>query len=157
MRYAALLCLALVGCASANLRDTYAHGDLDRDGCIAYRCKAYCRADATPEQIEAFKAGVIDAGEAKQLKRLGVWVAGDTATTIAALSVCAAAKETNPWLGPDPSAVAVVILGGISYAIIRDGAAKSPEWCSSERQIRIAANIRTAVSISNAAIAVVCP
>ena len=156
MRYAALLCLALVGCASANLRDTYAHGDLDRDGCIAYRCKAYCRADATPEQIEAFKAGVIDAGEAKQLKRLGVWVAGDTATTIAALSVCEAVKEANPILGSNPSAFAVVLYNGVAYAITHHQAAESPYWCSTERQIRIAANIRVAASINNAVVLAVC-
>lgn len=47
----ALLCLALMGCASHNMRDTYAHGDLDRDGCIAYRCKVYCRDDATEADI----------------------------------------------------------------------------------------------------------
>lgn len=157
MRAAILALLMLSGCASHNMRETVAHGDLDRDGCIAYRCKAYCKADATPEQIAAFSAGVIDEGERKQLKRLGIWIAGDTATTIAALSLCEAAKEANPFLGPDPSAMAVVILNGIAYAVIRDGAAKSPEWCSSERQIRIAAHIRTAVSVSNAAIAVVCP
>lgn len=152
-----LTIVLLAGCASANMRDTYAHGDLDRDGCIAYRCKAYCKADATPEQIAAFTAGTIDAGEAKQLKRLKLWTGADTATTIGALAVCEAVKEANPILGSDPSAFAVVLYNGIAYAITHHQAAESPYWCSTERQIRIAANIRVAASISNAVTAAVCP
>lgn len=156
MKYAALLCLALMGCASANMRETVAHGDLDRDGCIAYRCKAYCKADATPEQIKAFNAGVIDEGEAKQLKRLKLWIGADTATTIGALAVCEAVKEANPILGSNPSAFAVVLYNGVAYAITHHQAAESPYWCSTERQIRIAANIRVAASINNAVVLAVC-
>ena len=154
---AAILALALAGCASHNMRDTYAHGDLDRDGCIAYRCKMYCRTDATPEQIAAFTAGTIDAGEAAQLKRLKLWIGADTATTIGALAVCEAVKEANPILGSNPSAFAVVLYNGIAYAITHHQAAESPYWCSTERQIRIAANIRVAASVNNAIVLGLCP
>ncbi len=106
------LALALAGCASQNMKDTHAWGDLDRDGCIAYRCQMYCKADATPEQTAAFKAGTVDAEEARQLKRLGGWLAADTATTVAALSLCEAVREANPILGPDPSAFAVIAYNG---------------------------------------------
>jgi len=153
-----LLCLVLLsGCASNNMKDTYAHGDLDRDGCIAYRCKAYCKADATPEQIAAFTAGTIDDGERAQLKRLGFWLAGDTVTTIAGLSLCAAARELNPILGSGPNPLVVIAYNGVAYAVAKHSAAKSPYWCSTERQIRIAANIRVAASISNAVVLAVCP
>lgn len=43
---AAIIALMLAGCASHNMKDTYAHGDIDRDGCIAYRCQMYCKAGA---------------------------------------------------------------------------------------------------------------
>ena len=152
-----LTIVLLTGCASANMRDTYAHGDMDRDGCIAYRCQAYCKADATPEQIAAFTAGTIDAGEAAQLKRLKLWGGADAATTIGALTVCEAVKEANPILGSNPSAFAVVLYNGIAYAVTHHQAAESPYWCSTERQIRIAANIRVAASINNAVILAICP
>lgn len=151
------LALSLAGCASQNMKDTHAWGDLDRDGCIAYRCQMYCKADATPEQTAAFKAGTVDAEEARQLKRLGGWLAADTATTVAALSLCEAVREANPILGSDPSAFAVVLYNGIAYAITKNQAAESPYWCSTERQIRIAANIRVAASINNAVILAICP
>ena len=151
------LALSLAGCASQNMKDTHAWGDLDRDGCIAYRCQMYCKADATPEQIAAFRAGTVDAEEARQLKRLGGWLAADTATTVAALSLCEAVREANPILGSDPSAFAVVLYNGIAYAITHHQAAESPYWCSTERQIRIAANIRVAASINNAVILAICP
>lgn len=78
MMRALLLCLALLsGCASHNRRDDYAHGDLDRDGCIAYRCEMICREDATEAQRKAFAVGTIDDGEREQLRRLAFWVAGD--------------------------------------------------------------------------------
>ena len=151
------LALSLAGCASQNMKDTHAWGDLDRDGCIAYRCQMYCKADATPEQIAAFRAGTVDAEEARQLKRLGGWLAADTATTVAALSLCEAVREANKILGSDPSAFAVVLYNGIAYAITHHQAAESPYWCSTERQIRIAANIRVAASINNAVILAICP
>lgn len=153
---AAIIALMLAGCASHNMKDTVAHGDLDRDGCIAYRCQMYCKADATPEQVAAFSAGVIDAGEAAQLKRLKLWVGADTATTVGALATCTAVKEANPILGSNPSAFAVVLYNGIAYAITKHQAAESPYWCSTERQIRIAANIRVAASINNAVILAIC-
>lgn len=152
----ALLCLLLTGCASHNMKDTYAHGDIDRDGCIAYRCRAYCKADATPEQIAAFHAGTVDDGERAQLKRLGFWLAGDTVTTVAALSLCEAAREANPILGPDPSAGVVIAYNGLAYWVSRHDARKSPEWCSSARPIRIAANVRVAASVNNAIVLGLC-
>ncbi len=153
---AAILSLMLTACASHNMRETVAHGNLETDGCVAYRCRAYCKADATPEQIAAFSAGVIDAGEAAQLKRLKLWVGADAATTVGALATCTAVKEANPILGSNPSAFAVVLYNGIAYAITKHQAAESPYWCSSERQIRIAANIRVAASINNAVILAIC-
>ena len=156
MKYAALLCLALVGCASANKRDTYAHGDLDRDGCIAYRCKVYCRDYATKAQVEAFTAGTLDDGERAQLKRLAIWTTGDTVTTVGALALCEAAREANPILGPDPSPVAVIAYNGIAYAYAYHAAKRTPAWCSSERPLKTMANIRQAVSISNAVVLAVC-
>ena len=151
------LALALAGCASQNMKDTHAWGDLDRDGCIAYRCQMYCKADATPEQTAAFKAGTVDAEEARQLKRLGGWLAADTATTVAALSLCEAVREANPILGPDPSAGVVIAYNGLAYWVSRHDARKSPEWCSSARPIRIAANVRVVASINNAVVLAVCP
>lgn len=151
-----LTIVLLTGCASANMRDTYAHGDMDRDGCIAYRCQSWCRESATPEQIAAFHAGTIDDGEAKQLKRFGFWLTGDTVTTIAGLSLCETAREANKLLGPDPSPFVVIAYNGVAYIFAKHDAAKTPYWCSSERQIRIAANIRAAASISNAVQTVVC-
>ena len=148
---AALLSLLLAGCASANMRETTAHGDLDRDGCIAYRCEMICREDATPEQRAAFAAGTIDAGERKQLRRLGVWLTADAGTTIAALSLCEAVRELNPALGANPSEWAVAAWGGAIYLVARHDAARSPSWCSSARPIRIAANIRAVAAISNVA------
>jgi hypothetical protein len=148
--------LLLAGCASHNMRDTVAHGDIDKDGCIAYRCQMYCKADATPEQIAAFQQGTVDPEEAKQLKRLGGWLAADAGTTIAALSLCEAVKEANPIIGSDPSAGVVIAYNGIAYWISKRGAEKSPEWCSSARPIRIAANIRVAASINNAVILGIC-
>lgn len=152
-----LLCMMLIGCASANKKDTHSLGEWERDGCIAVRCKAYCKEDATPEQVAAFHAGVVDAGEQKQLDRLKFWLVGDTTTTVAALSFCEAASETNPILGADPNPVAVAALGVVVYAMALHDAKASPYWCSSERPIRIAANVRMAASINNAAIAVLCP
>lgn len=157
MRYAALLCLAMVGCASANMRDTYAHGDIDRDGCIAYRCKVYCRDDATKAQVKAFSVGTIDDGERAQLKRLAIWTAGDTVTTVAALSLCDAAREANPIIGPHPSPLAVIAYNGAAYAYAYHAAKRTPAWCSSERPIRTMANIRAAVSVTNAVVLAVCP
>lgn len=151
-----LTIVLLTGCASANMRDTYAHGDLDRDGCIAYRCQMYCLESAAPEQIAAFAVGTVDPEEAKQLKRLGGWLAGDTATTIVGLSVCEGAKELNPILGASPNPVAVIAYNGAAYLISRHDARKSPSWCSSARPIRIAANLRMVASLSNAAMAGVC-
>ena len=153
----ALLCLALMGCASHNMRDTYAHGDLDCDGCIAYRCKVYCRDDATKEQVKEFSAGTIDDGERAQLKRLAIWTTGDTVTTVGALALCEAAREANPILGPNPSPLAVIAYNGVAYVVAKHSAARSPYWCSTERQIRIAANIRVAASINNAVVLAVCP
>lgn len=153
---AALIALMLTACASHNMRDTYAHGDLDKDGCIAYRCQAYCLDSATPEQREAFMAGVIDDGEAKQLKRLGFWLTGDTVTTIAGLSLCEAARELNKIIGSDPNPLVVITYNGVAYVVARHSAAKSPYWCSDERPIRIAANIRVAASINNAVILGIC-
>ena len=154
---AAILSLMLAGCASANMKDTVAHGDMDRDGCIAYRCQAYCRESATQEQREAFMSGTIDAGEAKQLKRFGFWLAGDTVTTIAGLSLCETAREANKLLGPDPSPFVVIAYNGVAYVVAKHSAAKSPYWCSSERPIRIAANVRMAASINNGLVTAVCP
>lgn len=157
MRYAALLCLALSACASHNARDTYAHGDLDRDGCIAYRCQVYCRDDATSDHVKAFRAGTIDEGERAQLKRLALWTAGDTVTTVGALALCEAAREANPILGPNPSPVAVIAYNGVAYAYAYHAAKRTPAWCSSERPIRTMANIRAAVSVTNAVVLAVCP
>lgn len=154
---AAILSLVLAGCASANMKDTYAHGDWDRDGCIAIRCQSWCKESATPEQIAAFHAGTIDDGERAQLKRLGFWLTGDTVTTIAGLSLCAAARELNPIIGSDPNPLLVIAYNGVAYIFAKHDAAKSPYWCSSERPIRIAANVRMAASISNAVQTVVCP
>lgn len=153
---AILLCLMLAGCASHNMRDSYAHGDLDKDGCIAYRCKVYCRDDATKAQVEAFAAGSLDDGERAQLKRLAIWTTGDTVTTVGALALCEAAREANPILGPDPSPVAVIAYNGIAYAYAYQAAKRTPEWCSSERPLKTMANIRQAVSISNAVVLAVC-
>ena len=147
----------LAGCASHNARDTYAHGDLDRDGCIAYRCQVYCRDDATSDHVKAFRAGTIDEGERAQLKRLALWTAGDTVTTVGALALCEAAREANPILGPDPSPVAVIAYNGIAYAYAYTAAKRTPAWCSSERPIRTMANIRAAVSVTNAVVLAVCP
>ena len=152
----ALLCLALMGCASHNMRDTYAHGDLDCDGCIAYRCKVYCRDDATKEQVKAFSAGTIDDGERAQLKRLAIWTTGDTVTTVGALALCEAAREANPILGPNPSPLAVIAYNGAAYAYAYQSAKRTPAWCSSERPLKTMANIRMAASISNAAVLAVC-
>lgn len=152
-----LTIVLLTGCASANMRDTYAHGDMDRDGCIAYRCKAYCRESATQEQRDAFMAGTIDDGEAKQLRRFGIWLTGDTVTTIAGLSLCEAAREANPIPGADPHPLIVIAYNGSAYYVARRHATKSPYWCSSARPIKTAANVRMAVSISNALVTVVCP
>ena len=157
MLRAVILTLLLAGCASANMKDTYAHGDMDRDGCIAYRCKAYCRESATAEQRAAFMLGTIDDGEAKQLRRFGWWLTGDTITTIAALSLCETAREANPILGSDPSALAVVAYSGSAYMLARHAAKRSPYWCSSARPIKTAANVRMAVSVSNALVTAVCP
>lgn len=152
-----LTIVLLTGCASHNMRDTYAHGDIDRDGCIAYRCQAYCKADATPEQIAAFTAGTIDAGEAAQLKRLAVWTSADAATTIGTLAACEAAREANPILGPHPSPLVVIAYNGITYVLSKRAAANSPYWCSSERPLRIEANIRAAASVSNLVVLAACP
>lgn len=153
---AAIIALMIAGCASRNMKDTVAHGDIDRDGCIAYRCQAYCKADATPEQIAAFTAGTVDAEEARQLKRLGGWLAADTATTVAALTLCEGVREANPILGSNPSAGVVVAYNGLAYWISKRDAAKSPEWCRSARPIRIAANIRVAASVNNLVVLGVC-
>lgn len=151
-----LTIVLLTGCASANMRDTYAHGDFDRDGCIAYRCKVYCRDDATKAQVKAFTAGALDDGERAQLKRLAIWTTGDTVTTVGALALCEAAREANPILGPDPNPVAVIAYNGIAYAYAYQAAKRTPEWCSSERPLKTMANIRQAVSISNAVVLAVC-
>ena len=148
---AIILALMLTGCASANMRETVAHGDLDRDGCIAYRCKAYCRADATPEQVAAFHAGVIDDDERKQLRRLGWSLGADAGSTIAALSLCEGARELNPIYGAHPAPWMVLAVSGVTYLVARHDARSSPEWCSSARPLRIAANIRTVAAISNVA------
>lgn len=153
---AAILALLLTGCASHNTRETVAHGDFDKDGCIAYRCKVYCRTDATKEQVKAFSAGTIDDGERAQLKRLALWTTGDTVTTVGALALCEAAREANPVLGPNPSPVAVIAYNGIAYAYAYQAAKRTPSWCSSERPLKTMANIRMAVSISNAAVLAVC-
>lgn len=155
---ALLLCLVLLsGCASHNRRDTYAHGDLDRDGCIAYRCEMICREDATEAQRKAFAAGTIDDGEREQLRRLAWWVAGDAGTTIAGLALCESLREMNPIVGADPHPLAVIAYSAAIYAYAWLDAARSPSWCSSARPIRTAANIRVAASISNAVTAAVCP
>ncbi len=154
---ASILSLLLAGCASANMRETVAHGDLDRDGCIAYRCKSYCRGDATQAQIAAFHAGVTDDAERKQLRRLGWGLGADAGSTIAALSLCEGARELNPILGASPSPGIVIAYSAVSYIIARHDARTTPSWCSSARPIRIAANIRVAASISNAVTAAVCP
>lgn len=154
--FLALLCLLLTACASANRKDTVAHGDLDRDGCIAYRCQVYCRDDATRDQVKAFRAGTIDEGERAQLKRLALWTTGDTVTTVAALSLCEAAREANPILGPHPSPLAVIAYNGAAYAYAYQSAKRTPEWCSSERPLRTMANIRAAVSVTNAVVLAVC-
>lgn len=146
---AAILSLLLAGCASANMKDTGAHGDLDRDGCIAYRCQAYCRADATPEQIEAFHAGVEDPEETKQLRRFGWSLGADAGSTIAALSLCEGARELNPIYGAHPAPWMVLAGSGLTYLVARHDARKTPYWCSSARPIRIAANVRTVAAISN--------
>lgn len=151
-----LTIVLLTGCASANMRDTYAHGDMDRDGCIAYRCKVYCRDDATKAQVKAFSVGTIDDGERAQLKRLAIWTTGDTVTTVGALALCEAAREANPILGSDPSPVAVIAYNGIAYAYAYQAAKRTPAWCSSERPLKTMVNIRMAVSISNAAVLAVC-
>lgn len=148
---AIILSLLLAGCASHNMRETTAHGDLDRDGCIAIRCEAHCRADATPEQIAAFHAGVIDADELKQLRRFGWALGADAGSTIAALSLCTGARELNPAYGSHPTALTVVAVSGAVYLIARHDARTTPYWCSSARPIRIAANIRTVAAISNVA------
>lgn len=153
---AALIALIFTGCASHNMRDTVAHGDWDRDGCIAVRCKAYCKETATPEQVAAFHAGVIDDEERAQLDRLRLWVAGDTVSTIAALSLCEGVSEVNPLLGPSPNPAAVVALSGIVYALAVHDAKASPYWCSSARPLKTAANIRMVATISNTTIAGVC-
>lgn len=154
---AILPCLLIAGCASANMRDTVAHGDLDRDGCIAYRCQMYCADTATDKQRKAFAAGVIDDAEREALRRLAWGIGGDTATTVAALSLCEGARELNPVLGPSPSPFAVMLYNGIAYAVTKHQAAESPYWCSTERQIRIAANVRVVASINNAVVLAVCP
>lgn len=146
---AVILALLLAGCASANMKDTVALGDWDRDGCIAYRCQAYCRADATPEQIAAFNAGVVDDAEAKQLKRFGWSLGADAGSTIAALSLCEGARELNPLYGAHPAPWMVLAVSGVTYLVARHDARTTPYWCSSARPIRIAANIRTAAAISN--------
>lgn len=149
---AAILSLLLAGCASGNMKDTVAHGDLERDGCIAYRCKSYCRADATPEQIAAFNAGVIDDDEAKQLRRFGWSLGADAGSTIAALSLCEGARELNQMYGgAHPSALTVIAVTGAVYLIARHDARTTPYWCSSARPIRIAANVRAVAAISNVA------
>lgn len=145
------LSLMLTACASANMRDTVAIGDWDRDGCIAIRCEAHCRADATPEQIAAFHAGVVDADELKQLRRFGWSLGADAGSTIAALTLCEGARELNPILGASPSPGIVIAYSAVSYIIARHDARTTPSWCSSARPIRIAANIRTVAAISNAA------
>jgi len=152
--FAALL---LTSCASHNKRDTHAWGDLDRDGCIAYRCEMYCKADATPEQVKAFRAGTVDELERAALGRLRIGLAGDTATTVAALSLCEGVKELNPLLGASPHPLVVIAYNGIAYWISKHDARKSPEWCSSARPIRIAANIRVAASVNNAIVLGLCP
>lgn len=153
---AILPCLLIAGCASANMRDTVAHGDLDRDGCIAYRCQMYCADTATDKQRKAFAAGVIDDAEREALRRLAWGIGGDTATTVAALSLCEGARELNPVLGPSPSPFAVMLYNGIAYAVSYQDAKRSPAWCSSERPLKTMANIRMAASINNAAIVGLC-
>lgn len=152
----AILALMLAGCASHNMRETTAHGDMDRDGCIAIRCQAYCRESATDEQRAAFMAGTIDDGEREQLRRLGFWLGGDTATTIVGLSICEGARELNKIIGADPHWGVVVAYNGVAYLTAKHYAAKSPYWCSSARPIKFAANIRMAASISNAAVTAAC-
>ena len=154
---AAILSLLLAGCVSGNMRETVAHGDMDRDGCIAYRCKAYCRGDATQAQIAAFHAGVIDDDEAKQLRRFGWSLGADAGSTIAALTLCEGARELNPILGASPSPGVVIAYSAVSYMIARHDARTTPSWCSSARPIRIAANVRMVASVSNAVTTVVCP
>lgn len=152
-----VLVLFLSGCvASGNKRDTHAYGDLDRDGCIAYRCKVYCRDDATKEQVKAFNVGGIDAGEQVQLDRLKLWTVGDTATTIGALALCEGVRELNPVLGSSPGPIAVALYNGVTYAYAYQSAKRTPEWCSSERPLRVMVDIRKAVTISNAAVLVLC-
>ena len=154
---AAILSLLLAGCMSHNMRETVAHGDWDRDGCIAIRCESHCRADATPEQVAAFHAGLIDDDEAAQLRRFGWSLGADAGSTIAALTLCEGARELNPILGASPSPGIVIAYSAVSYLIARHDARTTPSWCSSARPIRIAANIRVAASISNAVTAAVCP
>ena len=151
------LALALAGCASQNMKDTHAWGDLDRDGCIAYRCQMYCKADATPEQVSAFRAGTVDELEKAALGRLKIGLVGDTATTVAALSLCEGVKELNPLLGASSHPLVVIAYNGIAYVVTKHAAEKSPVWCSSARQIRTAANVRAAASINNAVILAICP
>jgi len=151
-----MLILVLSGCMSHNMRETVAHGDLDRDGCIAIRCESHCRADATPEQVAAFHAGVIDDDERAQLRRFGWGLTADAGSTIAALSLCEGARELNPILGAHPAPLTVVAASGITYLIARHDARATPYWCSSERTIRIAANVRNVVAISNALTTVMC-
>lgn len=153
---AILPCLLIAGCASANMRDTVAHGDLDRHGCIAYRCQMYCADTATDKQRKAFAAGVIDDAEREALRRLAWGIGGDTATTIAALSLCEAARELNPVLGPSPSPFAVMLYNGIAYAVSYQDAKRSPAWCSSARPINTAAAVRGVVILTNAAVIVGC-
>ena len=148
---AAILSLLLAGCASHNMRETTAHGDWDRDGCIAIRCESHCRADATPEQVAAFHAGVIDDDERKQLRRFGWSLGADAGSTIAALTLCEGARELNPILGASPSPGIVIAYSAVSYIIARHDARTTPYWCSSARPIRIAANIRTVVAVGNVA------
>ena len=152
-----IVAVALTGCTSHNTKDTHAWGDLDRDGCIAYRCQMYCKADATPEQVSAFRAGTVDELEKAALGRLKIGLVGDTATTVAALSLCEGVKELNPLLGASSHPLVVIAYNGIAYVVTKHAAEKSPVWCSSARQIRTAANVRAAASINNAVILAICP
>lgn len=147
--FTTLLSTLLIGCASANMKDTVALGDLDRDGCIAIRCEAHCRADATPEQIAAFHAGVVDADELKQLRRFGWSLGADAGSTIAALSLCEGVRELNPAYGAHPTPWVVLAGSGLTYLVVRHDARKTPYWCSSARWINTAATVRTIASISN--------
>lgn len=122
---AILLCLMLAGCASHNLRDSYAHGDLDKDGCIAYRCKVYCRDDATKAQVEAFAAGSLDDGERAAFKALLWGNAADVAST--GLMLNAGCAEANKLMR---NPLALVGLKVLWLAWWRDAAAQSPEGFS---------------------------